>query len=278
MTNGGDDTAFQFSETRVVAERDRSRKQIGLAYLSIGFGITLVSLVYCGILEWQRYAGALDRTAAIAIEAFPPDFTRWRSWILPLLETLAMSIASTVIGGITALVLAIFATRRNFGGAVLIGVLLRGTFNLLRSLPELVLGIILVVAVGFGSLAGMIALALHSVGMLGKFFAELVEHADAGPIEALQAQGASRGQIFYYGILPQVLPRVMDLALYRWEHNLRASTVMGLVGAGGIGFELIAALRLFEYREALALLILTLLLVSAIDFVGGSLRARLVED
>jgi phosphonate transport system permease protein len=136
---------------------------------------------------------------------------------------------------------------------------------------------VLVVTLGFGSLAGIVALSLHSIGMLGKFFAELIEHADPGPIEALRDQGASPGQALCFGVLPQILPRVIDLALYRWEHNLRASTVIGLVGAGGIGFELIAALKLFEYREALALLILTLALVTVLDFAGGLLRAQFVE-
>jgi phosphonate transport system permease protein len=188
-----------------------------------------------------------------------------------------MSIASTAISALVALVLAFFVAR-NLSPITAVSGFLRSIFNLFRSLPELVLGLVLVATVGFGPLIGIIALSLHSIGMLGKFFAELIEHADLGPIEALRAQGTSRAQSFCFGVLPQILPRVVDLTLYRWEHNLRASTVMGLVGAGGIGFELITALRLFEYREALALLILTFLFVTAIDFTGGELRRRLVED
>jgi len=265
------------AEILAVVDQGRSRNRRSLLYMAIGATAAIVSLAYCGALDARHYAGALERFTAIAAEAFPPDFTRWRSWTLPLLETLAMSIASTVIGSVIALVLAIFVAR-NLAPVAAISAFLRGTFNLLRSLPELVLGLVLVVTVGFGPLAGIIALSLHSIGMLGKFFAELIEHADPGPIEALRTQGASRAQSFRFGVLPQILPRVVDLALYRWEHNLRASTVMGLVGAGGIGFELIAALRLFEYREGLALLILMLVLVTVIDFAGGVLRARFVED
>ncbi len=245
--------------------------------MAVGLTAVFVSLAYCGALDSRHYSGALERFATISAEAFPPDFTRWRSWALPLLETLAMSVASTLISAVVALVLAIFVAR-NLAPNAAISASLRATFNLLRSLPELVLGLMLVVTVGFGPLAGIIALSFHSIGMLGKFFAELIEHADLGPIEALRTQGASRGQTFCFGVLPQILPRVVDLALYRWEHNLRASTVMGLVGAGGIGFELIAALRLFEYREGLALVILTLFLVTAIDFAGGVLRTRFMED
>lgn len=186
-----------------------------------------------------------------------------------------MSIASTVIGVVVALVLAVFVARATAPVRLLSGSL-RLMLNLLRSVPELVLGIVLVASVGFGPLAGVIALSLHSVGMLGKFFVEMIDHADDGPIDALRAQGTSTAQTFCSGVLPQIFPRIVDVSLYRWEHNLRASTVMGLVGAGGVGLELVSALKLFEYQEALALLILTLGLVSAIDFVGSLLRVRFV--
>jgi phosphonate transport system permease protein len=195
----------------------------------------------------------------------------------PLRADLERRLRMPVDSAVVALVLAIFVAR-NLSPIAAISALLRCAFNLFRSLPELVLGLVLVATVGFGPLAGIVALSLHSIGMLGKFFAELIEHADLAPIEALRAQGASRGQSFCFGVLPQILPRVVDLTLYRWEHNLRASAVMGLVGAGGIGFELISALRLFEYREGLALLILTFFLVTVIDFAGGMLRTRFVED
>jgi phosphonate transport system permease protein len=276
MTAGPIGGGLHRSEILAVVDQGRSNRR-SLLYMAVGLTTVFVSMAYCGTLDSRHYSGALERFATISAEAFPPDFTRWRSWALPLLETLAMSIASTVISSVVALVLAIFVAR-NLAPVAAISAFLRATFNLLRSLPELVLGLMLVVTVGFGPLAGIIALSLHSIGMLGKFFAELIEHADLGPIEALRTQGASRGQSFCFGVLPQILPRVVDLALYRWEHNLRASTVMGLVGAGGIGFELIAALRLFEYREGLALLILTLVLVTAIDFAGGILRMKFVED
>jgi phosphonate transport system permease protein len=264
-------------EILAVVNEARSRDCRSALYVVTGVAVVLLSLVYCDAANLRHYSGAPERFVAIAAEAFPPDFTRWRSWAIPLMETLAMSIVSTAISSVVALVLAIFVAR-NLSPITAISALLRCTFNLLRSLPELVLGLVLVVTVGFGPLAGILALSLHSVGMLGKFFAELIEHADLGPIEALRAQGVSRAQSFCFGILPQILPRVVDLTLYRWEHNLRASTVMGLVGAGGIGFELISALRLFEYREGLALLILTFLLVTVIDLAGGALRRRFVED
>jgi phosphonate transport system permease protein len=277
MTDGSIEDHRYRSEILAVANQGRSRDRRRLLHIAIGAAAVLLSLIYCDAANLQHYAGAAERFGAIAAEAFPPDFARWRNWAVPLAETLAMSIVSTAISSLVALVLAILVAR-NLSPIAAIGVLLRWTFNFLRSVPELVLGLVLVITVGFGPLAGIIALSLHSIGMLSKFFAELIEHADPGPIEAMRAQGASRAQCFCFGVLPQILPRVVDLTIYRWEHNLRASTVMGVVGAGGIGFELISALRLFEYREGLALLILTFFLVTVIDLIGGTLRTKFVED
>ena len=265
------------SDILAVVKQARQRNHRSVLYMALGLTAALFSLAYCGAFDSRHYSGAFERFLVVTGEAFPPDFSRWRSWILPLFETLAMSLASSVISTVVALFLSLFVAR-NLAPVGVVSATLRGAFNLLRSVPELVLGIVLVITLGFGALAGILALSLHSVGMLGKFFSELIEHADPGPIEALRAQGASTSQVFCFGVLPQVLPRIVDLALYRWEHNFRASTVIGLVGAGGIGFELIAAVRLFEYREAFALLILTLVLVTIIDFVGGVLRKRFVED
>jgi phosphonate transport system permease protein len=115
---------------------------------------------------------------------------------------------------------------------------------------------------------------LHSIGMVGKFFAEAVEHADEAPVQAARASGASPLQVIVHGILPQVLPRLADTALYRWEYNFRASAVMGAVGAGGIGLELMAALRIMHYRSVSAILLLILVLVTLVDGLGSYLRRR----
>jgi phosphonate transport system permease protein len=147
--------------------------------------------------------------------------------------------------------------------------------NLLRAIPELIMGILFVAAVGFGALPGVIALGLHSAGMVAKFFAEAVEHADPKPIEAARAAGASEFQVIARAILPQVLPQMADTVIYRWEYNFRASTVMGAVGAGGIGLELIGSLRILDYPQVLAILIAILVCVTVVDAMGGMLRRRL---
>jgi phosphonate transport system permease protein len=144
-----------------------------------------------------------------------------------------------------------------------------------RSVPEIIKGIIFVAAVGFGALPGVLALGLHSVGMVGKFYAEAIEHVDPRPIEAARAAGASPFQVIVHAVLPQVLPQLADITIYRWEYHFRASAVLGIVGAGGIGFELIAALRIIEYAQVSAILLTILACVVVVDSLGAWLRNKL---
>ena len=121
---------------------------------------------------------------------------------------------------------------------------------------------------------GVLALGIHSIGMVGKFFAEAIEHARPAPIEAAQAAGASPLQVIAHGVLPQVFTQFADVTMYRWEYNFRQSTVMGMVGAGGIGTELIGSLRILDYPQVSAILIVILVAVSVVDWLSGVLRER----
>jgi len=132
-----------------------------------------------------------------------------------------------------------------------------------------------VAAVGFGALPGALALGLHSTGMVGKFIAEIIEHIDEEPVEAVKASGSRLPKIIRYAVIPQVFSQVADITIYRWAYHFRASTVLGMVGAGGIGFELIGSLRLMRYQEVFALLIVVLVMVTLIDSFGAYLRRRL---
>ena len=142
-------------------------------------------------------------------------------------------------------------------------------------MPEIILGILFVAVVGFGALPGVLALALHSMGMVAKFYAESIEHVDPKPLEAASAAGASRLQVITHAVLPQVLPQLSDITIYRWEYHFRASAVLGIVGAGGIGFELMAALRLIKYDEVSAILLSILACVLVVDAIGAALRRKL---
>jgi phosphonate transport system permease protein len=260
-----------FTVEGVLAER--RRRTVGRLLALFACLLAIVwAFAYAGAFEVARYRDALRTILILAGDSFPPDFSRWQNWGRPLLETLAMSIAGTVLAALFALPLGVLAAR-NIAPAGL-ALASQCLLNMIRAIPDLVWGVLFVAAVGFGPLPGILALACHSTGMLGKFFAEIIEHIDPAPADALRSQGVSPLGILRFAVWPQILPRLVDVTVYRWEHNLRASTVLGVIGAGGIGLELITAFHLFEYREALALIIVMLGFVTAINAVGGRIRQR----
>jgi phosphonate transport system permease protein len=258
-------------DTIIWAVKKRHRKSM------IQTGAVLVLVVvfsfYTGLFNPVRLAEGIPSILSLMAEGFPPDFGEWRSWILPLLDTLAMSVAGTALALALALPLG-FLGARNTAPNKVVYQITRTTLNVLRSIPELIMGIIFVAAVGFGALPGVLALGLHSVGMVGKFISESIEHVADEPIEAVRAAGASPLQVIFHGVYPQVIGQIADVTVYRWEYNFRASTVMGMVGAGGIGFELMGSLRLMQYQEVSALLLVILATVTVVDGIGIYLRKR----
>jgi len=243
--------------------------------LAIAIIVTcIVALWITGFFDAARFIEGAPALAQLASEMVPPDFSRWRSYMRPLLDTLAMSIAGTVLAVGFSLPLALLAAP-NTTPHPLIAAIVRTVLAAMRSVPEIILGVIFVAAVGFGALPGVLALALHSMGMVGKFYAEAIEHVDPKPLEAANAAGASRFQVITHAVLPQVLPQLSDITIYRWEYHFRASAVLGIVGAGGIGFELMAALRLIRYDQVSAILLTILACVLVVDGIGARLRKTL---
>jgi phosphonate transport system permease protein len=235
--------------------------------------VIAVSAYYVGLFDPDRMLEGIPSIIGLIIEGIPPDFSDAKAWIIPLVDTLAMSIAGTALSLLISLPLG-FLSARNTSPHPVIYQAARGILNVLRSIPELIMGIIFVAAVGFGALPGVLALGLHSVGMVGKFISEAIEHVAEEPIEAVRAAGTSELQVIIHGVLPQVLPQIADVTIYRWEYNFRASTVMGMVGAGGIGFELMGSLRLMQYQEVSSILIVILATVTVVDGIGIYLRKK----
>ena len=227
-----------------------------------------------GFFDPAHFVEGAPAVAQLASEMVPPDFSRWQSWVRPLLDTLAMSIAGTALAVVFSLPLALLAAPNTTPNAVVYR-MTRVFLAAFRSVPEIILGILFVAVVGFGALPGVLALALHSMGMVAKFYAESIEHVDPKPLEAASAAGASRLQVITHAVLPQVLPQLADITIYRWEYHFRASAVLGIVGAGGIGFELMAALRLIKYDEVSAILLAILACVLVVDSIGAALRRKL---
>lgn len=258
----------------VLADGRRRRIRQALALFLIAL-MMMWAFAYVGALDPDRYRDALRTLATLIGDALPSDFARWPSWGRPLLQTMATSIAGTVLASLLALPLGLLAARNV--GSRLIVVPVRMLLNSLRAVPDLIWGIAFVAAVGFGPLPGVLALAVHSTGMLGKFYAEIIEHVDPAPGDALRSHGVSRLGVLRFGVLPQVLPRLADVTLYRWEHNVRAATVLGVIGAGGLGLEIVTAFHLFEYREASALITVMLLLVSVINLISDRVRRGFLD-
>lgn len=258
----------------VILSQARAQGLRRAALIATILAVCILALGLTGFFDAARFAEGLPAVAQLADEMFPPDFARWRNWLRPLADTLAMSIAGTALAVVLSLPLALLAAP-NLSPHPVVLVAARTVLSALRSVPEIILGILFVAVVGFGALPGVLALGLHSVGMVGKFYAEAIEHVDPRPIEAARAAGASPLQVITHAVLPQVLPQMADITIYRWEYHFRASAVLGIVGAGGIGFELIAALRLLDYAQVSAILLAILACVLVVDAIGSTLRKRL---
>lgn len=192
-----------------------------------------------------------------------------------MVETLEIALWGTVIAVLLSIPLAYFASR-NYSPNGVTYTAARGVISLLRSVPELIVALILVLAYGFGPIAGVLALGLHAAGFLGKFYAEDIENADKKPQEALEAIGAGKFSTLFYGVLPQILPQYIAYTAYILDRNLRMATVIGLVGAGGIGQELKGRFDMFQYGHVTTILIAIFLFVFVLDQLSARLRARLI--
>jgi phosphonate transport system permease protein len=195
--------------------------------------------------------------------------------LVKMVETLEIALWGTILSVLLSAPLAYFAARNYSPNGVIYSVA-RGFISLLRSVPELIVALFLVLAYGFGPIAGVLALGLHAAGFLGKFYAEDIENADKKPQEALEAIGAGKLKTLWYGVLPQVLPQYIAYTTYILDRNLRMATVIGLVGAGGIGQELKGRFDMFQYGHVTTILMAIFLFVFALDQISARIRARLI--
>jgi phosphonate transport system permease protein len=206
---------------------------------------------------------------------FPPDFSVLPGLVRPMIETLEIALVGTSLGVVLAYPLG-FLTATNVTPHWMLSAALRIVLGTLRTVPELIWAMVLVTAVGLGPFPGVLAIVLHTTGALAKWYYEAIEATDPGPIEAMRATGAGELKVVWYGVLPHVIPVMMSNTLVYWEYNNRASTVLGLVGAGGIGLALTHALQDFRYPEVITCLILIVAILVVIDRLSAMLRARIV--
>jgi phosphonate transport system permease protein len=201
-------------------------------------------------------------------------FWGWHKWLKLLGETLLISYVGTLIGAVLALALNFFAAE-NTSPSPWLRFVVRRLLEFARTVPGIVFALIFVIAFGLGPMAGVLAIAIHSTGALGKLFAEIVENADMKPVEGIRSTGASWLSCMRFAVLPQVVAGYASYALLRFEINVREASVMGFVGAGGIGMELIVAIRKFYYSDVSAILVTIIGTVFIIDIATGWVRGRL---
>jgi phosphonate transport system permease protein len=222
------------------------------------------------VLAWSYLFGGIKQPQSIAYW-----FYRFNVYAGLLWQTVQMAILASVLGYCAAFVLAFPAARTLTGNRVVVFVA-RRLLEFMRTIPQVVLAFILVWPFGIGPLAGILAIAIHTTGSLGKLFSELSENADLRPVEGVRAAGGSWLAQMRYGVVPQMLPGFLSYGLLRFEINVRSSTIIGFVGAGGIGQELKRVIGFNIYEEVSAICILILLIVVAIDLLSERVRHRLI--
>jgi phosphonate transport system permease protein len=244
--------------------------------------LALVVLSFWSLdLQWARFFSrdAMARMGHFLAELLAPstELAFLRKLLPATLETLAMSVVGTLLAAVFGLLLALPAAKTHAQDPALWRGAARLLLNALRSVPELMWAALLLIAAGLGPFAGTLALAIHTTGVLGRLFGEALENAPEGPGFALRVRGVGEGRIFLYASLPQVLPQLLSYVLYRWENNIRAAAVLGVVGAGGLGQLLAFHMGLFQMAQTssvLAAMLLLVLLVDALSYGARRIMSR----
>lgn len=242
-------------------------------------GLILLTLQWSAVgaqLSWSELSSGLPQIADFVQRTVPPNLGILEKLAAPAIETVQIALWGTLIGVLLAIPFA-FLAARNLQRQAWIYLATRQFLNVTRSINELILALVFVSAVGLGPFPGVLALAVHGLGMLGKFFAESIEEIDDGPLEALRATGANSVQVIAFGVLPQVVTAWIAVILYRFEVNLRSATVLGMVGAGGLGFELVSSLKLFKYQDTATCIIVITSMVIIADSLSSYLRHRIQQ-
>ena len=253
----------------------RAKRNIALAATALLIGWAVVTLDYDPgrILELP---GGIGQIFYLMYLKSGPDWSYLGTALGYMVESLEMAWIGTVIGALISLPLGFFGAKNVSSG--LVSNVMRQVLNGIRAFPELVLAVVIFIPIaGLGPVAGALAMGLHSVGTLGKLTAEVVEGIDPGPVEAARATGARPLQVQRWGVLPQVMPEIIAFWLYRFEINIRASAVLGVVGAGGIGFALSQTIAFHRYALTGTALLVVVVATIAVDTTSGYLRRRIIQ-
>ena len=246
---------------------------------------TLISIVlFCSILVFivkdleidfiKLVSDSSKYFGDILSRMLPPDFSNLNELIYAMFETIEIAFLGTFIAIVLSIPLGLFSAR-NLAPNYFIYIICKTIVIFFRAIPEFIIAMILVIAIGFGAMPGVLTLGLHTMGFLAKFYAEDIEHINKGPIDALKSSGATKSQIISFGVIPQILPSFVANNLYILDRNVRMATMLGIVGAGGIGYELQSSFRMFEYERVSAIIILIFVTIFLIDHFSALIRSKI---
>ncbi|AVQ97993.1 phosphonate ABC transporter, permease protein PhnE [Oceanobacillus iheyensis] len=227
-------------------------------------------------IDWAR---AIDRIAnnfaRVIPNLFSPDWSATADVSLSILETVLIAFAGSLMAAILAIPLG-FLAAQNMTGSRILTTIGKWILSAVRAFPDIILAILFVVAVGPNAFAGVLAIASGSTGMLGKLYSEVIESIDMKVVEAMEANGANKIQILFYAVIPQIIPEFLSYAIYRFEVDIRASSILGIVGAGGIGTMIIFAANNRNWNEMGLILLAIIIVVTIIDFISARIRRKIV--
>lgn len=258
----------------------RLERPSALAFMGYALGLTLIVWCLAGAgFSLDKIASAPPRFADFIDRAFPPNLEArtlerlgWK-----MVETLQIAVAGAVIGVILSVPIALLAARDLVAG-VWVNQILRNLLGFIRAVPDIAWALVFVVAVGLGPFAGMLAIAVDTIGFCGRFFADDMENTDKGPAEALTATGARKLDVVACATIPGAMPAFVSTSLFALEKAVRSSTILGLVGAGGIGIELKVGFDLFDYPTAMTVILMIAVVVIAIEQLSGWARTKIIGE
>jgi phosphonate transport system permease protein len=252
------------------------RSLIARALLAAIAVLGLISMNRIGLLDASKLRRATENLWEFAGALFPPNTDVLDTLVDAMLETIEIAFVGTLIGLLISLPLAVLATRTLFGPLVNIPV--RMLISAVRTVPSLLWGVIFVIAYGLGPEAGALGVAFYTVGFLAKLYYEAFEDVDAEVLEAVKGAGGNRPQLIAFAVLPESANAIISHLLFMFEYNIRASTIMGFVGAGGIGYYMLGYVQLLQYENLMMALIVTFVVVMAVDFLSARLRAAILPS
>jgi len=242
-------------------------------------GIGLFVAIYAAVMvdlevdPAQLLSDSINYISDIFGRMLPPDFSNFWQLMLSMLETVEIAMLGTLLAVLLSIPVGLFSAR-NIAPNYPVYLIARTITVFFRAIPEFIMAMILVIAIGFGAMPGVIALGFHTMGFLAKFYAEAIEDINEGPMQALDSMGASRRQVFAFAVVPQIMPSFVGNNLYILDRNIRMATMLGIVGAGGIGYELQSAFRMFEYPRVSAIIIVIFATIFCIDMVSSYIRSK----